>query len=257
MKLICLNTWGGRAGKEPMLGFFRKYADATDIFCLQEIWAGWYREYEETPAGGVPLRNDVVIAHGYQMISETLPGHTGYFHPHFYEHYGLASFVRQGVEVVADGEVYVFKEKGFVPKDDLGKHARNLQFLTLKLPQGLVTVINFHGLWNGLGKGDTDERLEQSRRLLDFTRTLEHPFVLIGDFNLTPGTESLAMIERDGLRNLITDYGITSTRTSFYKKDERYADYAFVSPGIKVNDFKVLPDEVSDHAPLYLDFDLG
>ncbi|HEU0081016.1 MAG TPA: hypothetical protein VFQ72_03260 [Candidatus Paceibacterota bacterium] len=32
--------------------------------------------------------------------------------------------------------------------------------------------------------------------------------------------------------------------------------YVFVSPGIKVKEFKVLPDVVSDHAPLFLDFEV-
>jgi len=39
MKIITLNTWGGRAGKELLLSFFEKYRDDADIFCLQEIWS--------------------------------------------------------------------------------------------------------------------------------------------------------------------------------------------------------------------------
>ncbi len=35
----------------------------------------------------------------------------------------------------------------------------------------------------------------------------------------------------------------------------RIADYALVSPDVAVVDFKVLPDEVSDHAAMYLDFE--
>jgi endonuclease/exonuclease/phosphatase family metal-dependent hydrolase len=58
----------------------------------------------------------------------------------------------------------------------------------------------------------------------------------------------------DGMRNLIREYKITSTRTSFYPKTEKFADYFFVSPEVQVNDFQVLPDEVSDHAPLLLSF---
>ena len=57
-------------------------------------------------------------------------------------------------------------------------------------------------------------------------------------------------------RNLITEFKVTSTRTSLYDKQEPYADYIFVSPNIEVNQFRVLPDEVSDHAALYLDFGL-
>ena len=56
------------------------------------------------------------------------------------------------------------------------------------------------------------------------------------------------------MRNLVKEYEITSTRTSFYKKSEdKHADYIFVSNGIEVKDFRVLPEEVSDHSALYLE----
>lgn len=58
------------------------------------------------------------------------------------------------------------------------------------------------------------------------------------------------LFEDAGMRNLIKEYGVTSTRTSHYTKDEKFADYAFITQGIKVKDFKVLPDEFSDHTPL-------
>ena len=60
------------------------------------------------------------------------------------------------------------------------------------------------------------------------------------------------MIESVDLRNLIKEYGITSTRTSLYPKEGKFADYVFTSKGVDVETFKVLPDEVSDHAPLYV-----
>jgi len=34
-----------------------------------------------------------------------------------------------------------------------------------------------------------------------------------------------------------------------------FADYAFASKNIKINQFQVLPDEVSDHLALLLDFE--
>ena len=38
-------------------------------------------------------------------------------------------------------------------------------------------------------------------------------------------------------------------------KPIKFADYTFVIPEIKVNEFKMLPDEVSDHLAMYLDFE--
>ena len=83
----------------------------------------------------------------------------------------------------------------------------------------------------------------------------ERNIILAGDFNLNPDTQSIKMIEEFSLKNLIKEFSITDTRTSFYKKENRFADYIFVSPDICVKNFKVLPDEVSDHAPLYLEID--
>jgi endonuclease/exonuclease/phosphatase family metal-dependent hydrolase len=62
------------------------------------------------------------------------------------------------------------------------------------------------------------------------------------------------MIARElGCRDLIKEYGITSTRTSLYPKPNKFADYVFVSKGIEIVDFKILSDEISDHTPLELE----
>lgn len=250
MKLISLNTWGGRGGIENLLAFFAAHSD-VDIFCLQEVWHGG-EEMIGVRAGGAPLLG--VRTTLLPEICEVLPSHTAYFRPHFKDYYGLALFVRSSMTVFEEGELFVHEDRGWVSADDPGNHARNIQYVTFKTEQGVQTVINFHGLWNGKGKGDAEERLLQSANILNFVSTLKNPFVVSGDFNLQPDTESLKMLENLPLRNLIREYGVTSTRTSFYKKEERFADYMFVSDGIEVADFAVLPDEVSDHAPLFLEW---
>jgi endonuclease/exonuclease/phosphatase family metal-dependent hydrolase len=116
-----------------------------------------------------------------------------------------------------------------------------------------ITVVNVHGLWNGKGKTDTDERIEQSQKIVNFIKTIKIKVILCGDFNLRLDTQSLAMIEGTGLRNLIREYNIPSTRTSLYGKPEKHADYIFTSPEIKIRHFSVMPDEVSDHSPLLLE----
>lgn len=142
-----------------------------------------------------------------------------------------------------------------MPKGDVGHHARNIQYVKIDTKDGPRVIINFHGLWNGKGKGDSEDRLLQSDKIIDFIKKVSNPVVLCGDFNLLPETESLKKFEEMGLRNLIKENGITSTRTSLYTKPERYADYVFTSNDIKIKKFKVLPEEVSDHSALLLDFE--
>ena len=252
MKIVTLNTWGGRAGKENLLGFFARFKDEVDVFCLQEMWSDSYKHLGTYKAGGVEMQDTLIMEHGVQEVSSLLCDHQAFFHPHHLDNYGLLMLVRNTLNARRSGEVYVHKEKGYVPQGDVGLHARNVQFSEVEYQGQLLSILNFHGLWNGQGKGDSDERLEQSRKIVQFLQSIHGPVVFCGDFNLLPETESIRMIENAGLRNLVKEYGVTSTRTSLYTKPEKFADYIFVSQDLQVEDFKVLPDEVSDHSPLYL-----
>lgn len=253
MRIISLNTWGGRAGKKKLLEFFKTNADTTDIFCLQEVWAAPYEHFEGKLAGGVPLINEKIMVQATRDISAELPVHATFFHPHVGDNYGLFMLVHKKYKVMAEGDLFVYRERGFISDEDIGNHARNIQYVTIETKNGPLTIINFHGLWNGKGKGDSADRIEQSERIIDFTKTLQNPFILCGDFNLLPDTESLKKFEKAGLRNLIREHGVTSTRTIFYTKEQKFADYVFVSDGVRIKDFKILPDEVSDHAPLLVE----
>lgn len=257
MKLISLNTWGGLARKEKILGFFEKHKNDIDIFCLQEIWSAPYEHLEGTAMGPIELQNDKIMTYGLQDISKVLFGYTAYFRPHHLDNYGLLMLVRKNFKVLEEGEIFVYKEKGYVHEKNIGNHARNIQYVTVETEEGLLTIVNFHGLWNGSsGKRDTEDTLRQSYNIINFMKKILNPIVFCGDFNLRPDTESIKKFEDFGLKNLIKEYGITSTRTSLYPKPEKYADYTFVSEGINVKDFKILPDEVSDHFAMYLDFEL-
>ncbi|MDQ5919454.1 MAG: hypothetical protein QG668_181, partial [Patescibacteria group bacterium] len=155
------------------------------------------------------------------------------------------------------GDVFVHKTMESLVDRDGSSIGKNLQFIKMHDQNGTpLTVLNFHGIWagHGVGKGDTKERLEQSQKVVEFIASLSGHIILAGDFNLNPETESLQMIPRElGLRDLISEYAITSTRTSLYGKPGKFADYVFTSPDIKIKAFHVLPDEVSDHSALFLE----
>lgn len=245
MKLISLNTWSGRAGKENLWDFFHKHKD-VDIFCLQEVWEGGH-EYSHEWEEGI----DTVL---FTNISNILKEHSAFFRPHHMDHYGLAIFAKKNLKIIEEGDIFVFKEKEDVFEKVSENHARNLQYVNIETPGGLRTIINFHGLWNGLGKEDTDERLKQSDNIITFLKKISNPHILTGDFNLLPETKSLKKLEEIGLINLIKKFKITSTRSSHYKKSVRFADYILVSNEIRINEFKILPDKISDHLAMYLDF---
>jgi exonuclease III len=256
MKLMSLNIWGGTAGHEKLFNFFKKHQD-VDVFCLQEVWEGGRYLIGTSIAGGARkdgVIDEAIMFEGVTKISEILGDHAKYYRPIFRGHYGLLLLVKKNIEVLEEGEDYIYKEEGYIHPEQLADHARNIHWVRLETPQGPRLIAHVHGLWNGKGKSDSEDRLLQSNRIIAALKKHTDPTVLCGDFNLMPETESVKKIEGAGFRNLITENGITSTRTSYYPKPEKFADYMFVDKGITVNEFKILPDEVSDHAPLYLDF---
>jgi endonuclease/exonuclease/phosphatase family metal-dependent hydrolase len=252
MKIISLNTWGGRAGTQGLLSFFERNEDA-DVFCLQEIWSAPYEHLEGVKAGGLEISHEDIMVYGKQEISKLLSSHAYYFAPQHQENYGLMTLIKEEYPVAEFGEVFVHKHKGFVPIGDVGRHARNVQFVETVHNGKKLNILNFHGLWNGEGKRDSEDRILQSENIAGFLKTLSGDIVFCGDFNLLPDTQSIKIIEDAGMRNLVKEYEVTSTRSSFYSKPEKFADYVFVSSGIEVAGFAVMQDQVSDHLPLCLE----
>ncbi len=250
MKIVSLNTWDGFAGMENLLSFFKKYNNKIDVFCLQEIFSNASSKKDDSTfseAINVAAKNLDL----YQDIQAILKDYDGYFCSVYADVYGIAMFVKKDIQVIENGEIIIYENKKFYdPENDDADHTRKAQWL--KLEENL-NIINIHGHWDISGKRDTENRLKQSDTIINLISQLKGETILCGDFNLLPDTESIKKIERSGLRNLIKEYGITSTRTSFYKKPEKYADYAFINKDVNLKDFKVLPDEVSDHFPLYLE----
>lgn len=249
MQIITLNTWGGRAGKENLLSFFEQYRETTDVFCLQEMWRAPYDALE-----GVDQTD--VVTNILQEVTKVLENDFDvYFRPHHKEDYGLAMYVKKSIPVLEEGERFVHKYKGYINLENAGLHSRNVQFLKIGEGEQMITVMNFHGLWNGMGKNDSEDRIIQSENIIQFLGEQQGKIILAGDFNLLPNTKSLQMLEEFGLRNLIKEYKVTSTRTSYYTKPEKFADYILVSSDVAVRDFRVLPEEVSDHSALLIDFE--
>lgn len=243
MKLISLNIWGGHI-ETPLVDFFDTYKD-VDVFCLQEV-------YHNAPEK-VSTCNNTLSLHIFDKIAKALPEHKGYFRPVVGDVYGLAIFAKKELAVVEENETWIHKWPDFPGKGP--KHQRNIQWLTFQRHEKAYTIFNVHGLWNGMGKTDTTDRIAQSKRIHEAVNAVDTPNkILCGDFNLKPDTKSL-QIASEGLIDLIKTHGITSTRTSYYPKEERFADYIFTSPSITTHAFSVMSEEVSDHAALLLDFE--
>lgn len=269
MKLETCNIWGGRV-YEPLIDHLKKQKESIDIFCFQEVYHSpgekmYTRdvsaENNENQFSNVhPARGDI-----YSRLAEALPDFRGYYRSaqqgfdyygkvDFELYFGLATFVKDGVEVIKEGDIFVYRSKDSAVEGDNATLGRNMQYVHVMTEGKPVLISNMHGLWNGKGKTDSPDRLEQSRKVKTFLDREQGAKILCGDFNLLPGTESLLILE-DNMRNLITEYGVTSTRSEYYAKPEKFADYILVSPEVEVKNFEVVPEPISDHLALVLEFE--
>lgn len=248
MKLITLNAWGGVV-HEPLLEFIKKYSTDIDIFCFQEVFSGEVtaRSY----LGKVQLnifsdmQNILTDFNGYHAPAQE--GDVG----------GLAIFVKKSITFNKIEHIVVFEESNVGMEETDERYfsmGRDLQRLEFSNSGKTYTVLNFHGMWVAVGKGDTEKRIEQSEKIRKIFDESKGAKILCGDLNQVPSTKSMEILN-EGNRNLIQEYKIDSTRSALYKKSEKFADYVIVSRDVEVKDFKTLKEEVSDHLPLYLEFE--
>lgn len=241
MKLVTLNIWGGHV-RNPLLKFIHDNRH-IDIFCLQEVYYNAHRK--------ISVTEKELSLNIFSDLQKLLPDHHAIFKPAVENVYGVAMLIRNTIDIIGEGEINIHQKQHY---PGIGtNHDRNLQWVECTMNNRMYSILNVHGLWNGQGKKDTPERINQSERIRKFMDTINTPKILCGDFNLRPDTESIKILER-GMDNLIVSHHVRSTRTRFYTKEEKFADYILTSPEIRVNKFTVMKDEVSDHAPLFLDF---
>ncbi|OGE87849.1 MAG: hypothetical protein A3J07_04015 [Candidatus Doudnabacteria bacterium RIFCSPLOWO2_02_FULL_49_13] len=250
MQVISLNILGG-AFYGPLQDFINREALQTDFFCFQEVYQSDLSEKMDGDARTNILADLQSWLPGFESHFE--PVQAGFPKPGVTA--GMVIFVRKGISVQSSGKV---------PIHDTIYSAGNeleppvyIQYVRL----ANLTLAHIHGIVYPGSKVDTPERLDQSRRVNEFLAKENPPKILCGDFNLDRDAESIVLIEKGGMRNLIKEFHIMTTRSELnYAKypahDRQYfADYAFVSSDMKVVNFEVPVVNVSDHLPLKLQFE--
>lgn len=239
MKIIFLNTWNGGKLGEVLLDFVRFHSKDTDIFCFQEV------------------ENDEFVS----KLSNILDTYT---HTRLTKDYingwkfDITTFFRKGIDITNTF------------KNEENNGTGGLLVNEIIADNKKMFIANVHGLSMPGDKLDTDERIAQSKEIIDTINRLNSdssPVVIGGDFNLGNKTNSIKMFEENNFNDLIKDFKIKRTRNSitweFHKNSpngffgkQKYCDYCFVSKDVKVKKFEAPDIKISDHLPLILEFEV-
>lgn len=262
---MSLNGWGGNL-YDPLLPYLIQ--TSPDILCLQEVVhsPATDKDWLEYRDGDQVL---LQRANFFRDLSFALPDHIALFCPaaqgglwdadtEIPSQWGLATFIRKSFPVIAQIQDFVYKT--YSP-NGYGEHPRPRNAHAIRVfdyeKNRSVCVAHMHGLRDPRGKMDTPDRAEQARKFVSIaTRIVESQDLLVvcGDFNVEPESETLKILSDAGLTDLVTTRTKNGTRTSYYKKPGRYADYMLVNKHVNVLDFNVVFEpEVSDHCPLVLE----
>ena len=263
MKVVSLNAWGGRLFEE-MTDWLAQ--EQPDVLCLQEVVyapgspSAWLEYRDDGMA--LPQRADVL-----RDVSRALPNHGLTFCPAALGNlwlgdrpvptlWGIATYLSPDLTLVGQAQGFVHGE--FSP-GGFGAHPRARTGHAVRVwhpEEGGVTVGHMHGLRDPNGKMDTPVRGEQSRKFASLVQSglmPGDPVVVCGDFNVLPVSETFRVLARVAPYNLVTTRGHPGTRTSFYEKPEKFADYMLVNGPLRDARFDVVREpEISDHCPLVL-----
>lgn len=189
--------------------------EGADLLILQEVNDRWMRELE-------PLRAAF-------PFSTAVPRE---------DNFGLAVFSRTPLAGVRTETYGPSEVPSFVFDTAIG--ATTVRFLaTHPLPPGSA-----ESFW---------ERNFQLESMAPLARQSPHPFVLIGDLNLTMWSPNYRRFIRDsGLRDARQGFGIQPSWPAFSQVLRIPLDHCLVSETVHVKDLRIGPDIGSDHFPLFV-----
>lgn len=248
MKLIQLNTWGGRLTKN--IAFLLEKED-PDVVCMQEVFSS---------SSTIVLPN--TMFNSLQVLQELNGLNSVFFSPLLSVKYGKAKVdygnailskhpIQQSRTIFTEGK---YKSRFNSKNPKLGIY--NLQIAKLSMGGKQLAVANHHGHWEQSPKGD-EVSVGKMKAVYEQLRGINEPLIFTGDLNLSPNSPAIRALDGLNLRNLTLESKVESTlSTIHYAKKDVVCDYIFISKDIKVRSFKVADETVSDHKALIFEFDI-
>lgn len=244
MKIIQANIWHGKLGQQ-IIDFLN--IEKPDLVCLQEV-----NDLEDDPgAKRFATLADIKTKAGFNdaYMSPT------YSFQFMERQLGFGNAILSRSPFTSAETVFThgeYKQRFDKTKDY--SNSRNLQHVTIEVQGQTLHILNHHGYHRGTDKSGDAETLKSIQVIVDLISKLDGPIIVCGDFNLSPGSKSLGLLNNK-LRNLSIENGLKRTYTDLSAVHE-VCDYIFVNDQVKVQHFEMSETLISDHKPLVLEFSL-
>ena len=176
---------------------------------------------------------------------------------------GNATFYKKDFSILSKESFHLYQRSTPFPSEGkkFEEQGRAALFFTLKISNTILSLCNVHFPWAQTPQ-EQPHQIAQGEKLLQKLRTLSHPFIITGDFNLTPNQPTIQEINMLA-KNLTIEFNITNTLNprEHRAKDifpQGFAvDYIFVSNDIKPNHVEVLQyEDISDHFVLTAELEI-
>lgn len=256
MKIIQINAWCGKLNA-PLRDLIAK--ESADIVCMQEAFAPDTKSWS-------------VFKDQYGFVNEVLEA-GGFNHTFFAPAWGftmIGSVIDLGNIILS--KFPLLAQESFHTNDHyrIAKHYKDLsmgnirvwQACTVNLPTGkTLSVANYQGYWTGLNPLGDETTIETMKKVRDAVAQLPKPLIFCGDFNITPNSPGMRLLEDLGLTSLTEKYGVKTTLSPVHRAPKNAiesvaCDYILASDDISIKSFEVSEQVVSDHKALVMEFEV-
>lgn len=248
-KLLQLNMWHGRYLNQ-VIDYIKSHD--YDIIHLQEVSSG-SASHEGTDNFEQILKRTSYKGKLSYSVRLKNSRHSGF---------GNATLIKPQLQFIQTQVTWMkeYFEPEKLEESVFANLPRNALINTIKKDGTTLTTINTHLAW-GITPLDEPYKVEQGKILFDHIKTLTAPYIITGDFNVTPHSEILKMMNTLG-RNLTIENNITNTlnprthRATHLFPKGLAVDYIITTPDIQVHSFEIIKDDLSDHLGLATEIEI-
>lgn len=265
IRFISLNVALFETNNLKLMNFLAK--EKPDIVCLQEV----------TKKVDISTKDELISINSIDQATTKLPysffapswvirdfkSHNfhgkKYFDVDFNGFLEVGNYIKSRYKIYKGQNVFLIDHFTYITDwvDSLKEEGRPVQVTDTIINGQKIRVLNYHGIWSRDKIGNKKTEVA-CKKIFKLASQVSYPVIICGDFNLFPDSYSMKILN-DNFISLVDQYHIKTTRpvsNELSNKKRNVVDYVFISKGIKVKDFQVVDNNVSDHLPLIVDFSL-